>query len=94
MQVIENLTRLNGVLRAKQDDPSRPGWLQITLAVQRLSPVGELPSLIDTAPGETLEVLVAPAERPQLEALAEGAELELQVRLKGPGVRMAVLSRG
>jgi hypothetical protein len=46
--------------------------------------------LIHALAGETLVVLVGPEDRPRVEALAVGAGLVMQLRLRAPGVHTLI----
>jgi hypothetical protein len=81
---------LKARLLEQAPDPSRPGWLRVSLEVREAGPGGELPSLIHALAGETLVVLVGPEDRPRVEALAVGAGLVLQLRLRAPGVHTLI----
>lgn len=90
MEVIENATRLKACLLECADDPTRPGWLRVSVEVRQAGPVADLPSLVDARAGETLAVLVGPADRDKVAALKPGRDIALQVRLRAPGVLTAL----
>jgi hypothetical protein len=90
VEIVDNATRLKARLLEQGADPTRPGWLRVSLAVSEAGPCGVLPSLIHAAAGEALTVLVGPEDRPRVEALTAGASLVLQLRLRAPGVHTVV----
>jgi hypothetical protein len=90
VEVVENATRLKARLLERAADPTRPGWLSVSLEVSEAGPCGPLPSLIHALAGETLVVLVGPEDRPRVEALTVGAGLVLQLRLRAPGVHTLI----
>lgn len=90
MEVIENATRLKARLLESSADPTRPGWLRLSIEVRESSSLRGLPSLVHAGAGDTLVVLASPADRASIEALQPGADIAMDVRLRAPGVHTAV----
>ncbi len=90
MEVVDNATQLKAQLIEQEADSARPGWTRVTLKVMDSTPVPNLPSLLPAAVGDTVQVLVPPADRDRLEALLPDGQVAVQVRLRAPGVHTAV----
>ena len=90
MQVIENAARLKARLLEIQPDADHPGWARIRLRVDEVAAVADLPKLFSVPVGQTAEARVGPEDAAALATIAVGGQVDVQVRVKAPGVYTVV----
>jgi hypothetical protein len=81
---VENLTRLEGTVKARRAHPGLDGWDLVTLAVERAEPVSGQADLLSRHAGSELELAVP---RALLGAAGPGAQLSTRAKFTPDGAR-------
>ena len=84
MQVIENLTRLRGLILCRVPHPARAGYDLLTLQIDETQPVEGKANLLGRHRGGTLDVAVR-SELLQDAKGGEGADVDLRAKMTPDG---------
>jgi hypothetical protein len=84
--VRENLTEVEGVIASRAPHPSRPGFDEVVLNVQRAAPVEGKADLVQPSPGDDLHVAV---RRELIGDASPGARVRLRAARTSSGDVMA-----
>ena len=83
VQVIENLTQIEGTVTARRPHPSLSDYEMVMVRVGRVEAVEGFPSLIKAKPGDQIEIAVRSA---LLGNVASGASVRLRAKGTADGI--------
>jgi hypothetical protein len=83
IQVIENLTQIEGTVTARRPHPSLDGYEMVTVRVDQVAAVEGFPSLIAAQPGDHIEIAIRSA---LLAPAASGAVVRLRAKRTPDGI--------
>jgi len=84
--VRENLTEVEGVIASREPHPTRPGFDEVVVTVQRTAPVEGKADLVQPSPGDDLHVAV---RRELIGDAPPGARVRLRAARTSSGDVMA-----
>ncbi len=79
MQIIENWSDINGIVRSLQPSPTVSGFIEVELQVEKVNPVEGFANLLRDSEGKSLVVLI-PEELVKSLDIRPGTVIECRVR--------------
>jgi hypothetical protein len=83
MQIVENWSDVDGVIKELSASPSDPLHRLATIVIQSVQPVASFPNLMATHTGKEVTIRI-PEEAVRRSGVAQGKRVRLRVRQAGP----------